>query len=85
MPESARTRYFVACPKGLEYLLAQEAAALGAGGVRESTAGVWAEGDDALGYRLCLWSRLASRVLRPVAEVPAGDTDELYDGVARID
>lgn len=78
-------RWFVSCPKGLEYLLVDEARALGAESAREGLAGVRVEADEAFGYRACLHSRLASRVLMPLAEFDAGDADALYEGVRTID
>ena len=60
--------FFASCPKGLEYLLVDELAALGASDVREALAGVHFRGGLDTAYRACLWSRLASRVLWPVSE-----------------
>ncbi len=78
-------RYFAACPKGLEYLLVDELKALGADGVREALAGVYFEGPIGIAYRACLWSRLASRVLLPIAEFACADEEALYSGVQAID
>src|SRR5258706_16415051 len=77
-------RYFAPCAKGLEYLLRDELLALGASEAKEALAGVHFGGDDSFGYRACLWSRLASRVLLPLAEFEAKDSDELYQGVQTI-
>lgn len=79
------TRWFAACPKGLEGLLAAELAALGATMTRETVAGVAFEGPADLGYRACLWSRLASRVLLPLAEFAVDGPEALYRGVRAID
>lgn len=79
------TAYFATCPKGLEYLLRDELAALGADEVHEARAGVHFQGDLETAYRACLWSRLASRVLQPLAEFDARDDDALYAGVQTID
>ncbi|HET9484359.1 MAG TPA: bifunctional 23S rRNA (guanine(2069)-N(7))-methyltransferase RlmK/23S rRNA (guanine(2445)-N(2))-methyltransferase RlmL, partial [Xanthomonadales bacterium] len=79
------TRYFAPCPKGLEYLLVDELRALGASEAREALAGVYFEGDPTFGYRACLWSRLASRVLLPLAEFEAETADALASGVGAID
>jgi 23S rRNA (guanine2445-N2)-methyltransferase / 23S rRNA (guanine2069-N7)-methyltransferase len=79
------TRWFAACPKGLEYLLVDELKALGASEAREQLAGVRFEGDAAFGYRACLWSRLASRVLMPLAEFECPDADALYAGALAVD
>ncbi len=77
--------YFATCAKGLEYLLVDELKAIGATQAREALAGVHFQGDAELGLRACLWSRLASRILLPVAEFPAADANELYEGVAAVD
>lgn len=79
------TRWFAACPKGLEYLLVDELKALGAAEAREQLAGVRFEGDATLGYRACLWSRLASRILLPVAEFECADAAQLYAGAMGVD
>ncbi|MBO9662524.1 bifunctional 23S rRNA (guanine(2069)-N(7))-methyltransferase RlmK/23S rRNA (guanine(2445)-N(2))-methyltransferase RlmL [Dokdonella sp.] len=78
-------KLFATCPKGLEYLLRDELRALGADDAREALAGVHFGGSLALAYRACLWSRLASRVLLPLAEFDAVDADALYAGVQGID
>ncbi len=77
--------YFASCPKGLEYLLRDELAALGAGEVREALAGVHFSGTLETAYRACLWSRLASRILLPLAEFDAADDEALYRGVQAVD
>ncbi|WP_049623534.1 bifunctional 23S rRNA (guanine(2069)-N(7))-methyltransferase RlmK/23S rRNA (guanine(2445)-N(2))-methyltransferase RlmL [Frateuria defendens] len=77
--------FFASCPKGLEYLLKDELIALGAADVREALAGVHFAGTLETAYRACLWSRLASRVLLPLAEFDAADESALYAGVQAID
>jgi 23S rRNA (guanine2445-N2)-methyltransferase / 23S rRNA (guanine2069-N7)-methyltransferase len=84
-PSVAQHRYFATCPKGLEYLLVDELKAIGADDVHEALAGVYFAGPMAIGYRACLWSRLASRILLPIAEFAAADDAALYDGVQTID
>ena len=37
------------------------------------------------GYRACLGSRIAMRILRPLAEFPATKGEDLYDGVGTVD
>lgn len=76
--------FFITCPKGIEGLLLDELRGLGADAARETVAGVYAEGDLELGYRICLWSRLANRVLLILERFPASDAQGLYDGVARV-
>jgi 23S rRNA (guanine2445-N2)-methyltransferase / 23S rRNA (guanine2069-N7)-methyltransferase len=77
--------FFATCPKGLEYLLRDELTALGAADVREALAGVHFSGILETAYRACLWSRLASRILLPLAEFDAASDDALYAGVQSID
>ena len=77
--------FFVTCPKGVEYLLADELRTFGMEPVRNAPAGVWAEGPLESGYRACLWSRLANRVILHIDEVSATSGDELYDGVVHLD
>lgn len=77
--------FFATCPKGLEYLLRDELAALGASDAREALAGVHFAGDLAVAYRALLWSRLASRILMPIAQFDAPDGEALYEGVAAVD
>lgn len=85
MNEGAADQWFAACPRGLENLLAAELESLGAERTRETVAGVYFHGPNAMGYRACLWSRLANRILRPVATVDAGDADQLYQQLKTID
>jgi 23S rRNA (guanine2445-N2)-methyltransferase / 23S rRNA (guanine2069-N7)-methyltransferase len=79
------SHYFATCPKGLEYLLRDELIAIGASDVREALAGAHFSGTLETAYRACLWSRLASRILLPLAEFDAADDDALYRGVQEID
>lgn len=78
-------KFFATCPKGLEYLLRDELRALGAEDVREALAGVHFGGTLETAYRACLWSRLASRVLMPLAEFDAPDAEALHAGVQALD
>ncbi len=56
----------------------EELTSLGASDVRETVAGVHFFGARAVGYRACLWSRLANRVLWPLGQVAADNADTLY-------
>lgn len=78
------SEWFAACPKGLEGLLASELQTLGAGGTRETVAGVYFDGPIAVGYRACLWSRLANRILKPLATLEVADGDQLYQQLQTI-
>lgn len=65
-------------------MLAEELSALGAA-VRPVGSGVAFTGSLETAYRACLWSRTASRVLLPLARVPAGDTQALYEGARSVE
>ena len=77
-------KFFVSCAKGLEYLLADELQALGAARATATVAGVNAEGTLADAQRAVLWSRLASRVLWPLAAFDCPDEQALYAGAAAL-
>lgn len=76
--DSRVSRYFVSCPRGLEDLLLAELRSLEIvtrGGTR---GGVHFSGTLREAYRVCLWSRVASRVIAMLAEIPARDATELH-------
>jgi len=70
---------------GLEPLLAEELAALGAVEVQPRNRVVTCQGDLEVIYRANLWCRTAIRVLRKVGEFAAGDEKALYQGIHAID
>lgn len=78
-------RWAALCPKGIESLLADEIRDLGGEVERETHLGVLWQGNLATAYRVCLWSRLASRVLYPLAESDVDNVDQLYDTVRQVD
>jgi putative N6-adenine-specific DNA methylase len=71
--------------KGLEPLLAEELKSLGASSTDIVNRGVTFYGGRALMYRVNLASRLALRVLLPLMQFEASDTDTLYRRVKRYD
>ena len=77
-------QFFAAAPKNLEALLAEELRGLGIGSAVEGRGGASFRGDLAAAYRACLWSRIANRILLPLAQFPAPDAAALYDGIQRI-
>ncbi|WP_269791446.1 bifunctional 23S rRNA (guanine(2069)-N(7))-methyltransferase RlmK/23S rRNA (guanine(2445)-N(2))-methyltransferase RlmL [Stenotrophomonas sp. Iso1] len=77
-------KFFVSCAKGLEYLLADELLAMGLTKATATIAGVNAEGELRDAQRVVLWSRLASRVLWPLAEFECPDEGSLYQGVVAM-
>lgn len=82
MPESI---FFATAARGLEPLLVEELTFFGAEQVESTIGGVRFSGSLQVALRACLWSRLASRILAPVAEFPAESTDQLYAGVREVD
>ena len=77
--------FFATCPKGFERPLAGELASLGTTGVRALHGQVAFSGALADAYRVCLWSRIASRVVLVLSHGAAADADELYDAASSID
>jgi len=82
---SASHSYFAPAPRGFVGLLAAELRQLGVQDARERGAGVAFSGSLELGYRVCLWSRLTSRVLLEIAGGHADDPDTLYELTRRVD
>src|SRR5690606_19275549 len=76
---------FVSCPPGVADLTAAELRACGAERTRETRLGVHAQGPLELAYRVCLWSRTASRVLLSLGSFPAATQEQLYAGIQQID
>jgi 23S rRNA (guanine2445-N2)-methyltransferase / 23S rRNA (guanine2069-N7)-methyltransferase len=81
----ARHEYFAACPRHVPDLLAGELRALGLEVSREHAAGVSFAGGLREGYRACLESRTASRVLLALGSVPLESPDTLYAGVREFE
>lgn len=73
------------CPKGLESLLQIEMARLGATSTSENPGSVTFTGDMKMAYNACLWSRLANRILYPLATGDVADAEQLYDLANSID
>jgi len=82
---SQKLTLFATCPKGVEDLLAEECNQLHLTDVSTTHGGVFCHGDLEKAYRLCLWSRVASRVLLKLHEFPVSGHDDLYLGVQTID
>ncbi len=78
-------RFFATAAKGTEPLLRDELNELGLPRVRADRGGVHFGAEPRDAYRACLWSRIAQRVLEPLAEFPCPHEDALYDGVKAIE
>ncbi len=74
-------RLVVPCARGTEAFVAAELVALGVREITPGRAEVSGEGEYADALRVCLWSRVASRVLLPMVDVDAPDADALYAGL----
>ena len=72
--------FFAPCPRGLEKLLADELAALGAAEIHITDGGIAFSGDWPLCYRANLHSRLASRILWRLQEATSyRNEQDIYD------
>ena len=78
-------QFFASCPPAVADLTAAELRECGATNCREFKLGVQFEGTLETGYRACLWSRTASRILMPLTTFAAPTPQALYDGVKAID
>jgi 23S rRNA (guanine2445-N2)-methyltransferase / 23S rRNA (guanine2069-N7)-methyltransferase len=79
-----RLALFATTARGTEDLLAEELKELGARRIRQDRGGVrfMASLDEAL--MVCLWSRIAMRVLYPLGEFEARGAEGLYEAVASV-
>jgi len=84
-PRRPSPRFFATAAKGTEPLLRDELLELGLPRVRADRGGVHFGAESRDAYRACLWSRIAQRVLEPVAEFACPDEDALYAGVGSFD
>ena len=75
----------VTVPSGAAELAADELAASGAAGRRSLARRRRLRRVAEVAYRACLWSRVANRVLSPVAAFDAPTPDALYAGVREVD
>jgi 23S rRNA (guanine2445-N2)-methyltransferase / 23S rRNA (guanine2069-N7)-methyltransferase len=83
---SDNVRYWIAtAPVGAASVLAEELAQFGAGDIRERSHDVKFQGTLEVGYRACLWSRTATRVLLSLGSIDASSSKNVYDAVKRID
>ena len=77
-------KFFATAAKGMEPLLLEEIQALGAQDIQSSVGGVAFQGTLETAYKVCLLSRVASRVLMPISEFGAPTPEKLYGGVRQI-
>ncbi len=82
---SQTASYFATTAKGMELILADELEQIGGTQVKAAAGGVYFDGDMEMALRVCLWSRLANRVLLPLARYSAQTPEQLYAGALKID
>ncbi len=71
-------RFTATCGSGLEPLVAEEIASFGGDAITTLPGAVVWTGNLETGYRACLWSRFASRILLELVRFDAPDPDALY-------
>jgi 23S rRNA (guanine2445-N2)-methyltransferase / 23S rRNA (guanine2069-N7)-methyltransferase len=85
-PTSSKNHdFFAPVAQGLEDLLTAELQSLGLTDARRERGGCRFSAPLSGAYRACLWSRLAARVLLPLAEFDAADDVALYEGSQTVD
>jgi 23S rRNA (guanine2445-N2)-methyltransferase / 23S rRNA (guanine2069-N7)-methyltransferase len=83
---SGNVLYWIAtAPVGAASVLAEELREFGATDIRERSHDVKFQGTLEVGYRACLWSRAATRVLLSVGSIDASTSQSLFEAVKRID
>ncbi len=78
-------KFTVTAARGMLPLLAKELATMGIKQTKQEQGNIRFMGSLEDAYRICLWSRVAIRVLMPIAHMPASSTDELYEGIKDIE
>jgi 23S rRNA (guanine2445-N2)-methyltransferase / 23S rRNA (guanine2069-N7)-methyltransferase len=68
----------------MEQLLSDELLALGATEVKQTVAAVHFQGELKIAYKACLWSRIANRVLMPLASFRLDTVEDLYENAVEI-
>lgn len=77
-------KFFVTAPLGVERALADELVELGVGRVRAVVGGVELSGRWEDAFRVCIESRIALRVLYPLADAPCRGERDLYDAAREL-
>jgi len=81
---AAKHRFNLPAALGTEDVLVEELAELGIVARLAGRGSVTFHGTLEDGYRVCMWSRTATRVLLELARFPADSADELYKGTSSI-
>lgn len=84
MKQQPHDAYFATCPRGLEALLEEELAALGARDIRRVPGGVGYSADRATCYRSNLQSRFATRILKCLDQRPYRSEQDIYEAARAL-
>lgn len=74
-------KFTVTAARGMLPLLEKELAEIGIKQTKPEQGSIRFIGSLEDAYRVCLWSRLANKVLMPIAHFDASTTDALYEGI----
>ena len=75
---------FATTASGFEPQLSEELRHLGATGLRPGHAGVAFRGTSLVAMKVCLWSRVGSRLLWPIARMPATNLEQLHGALQAL-
>lgn len=78
-------KFTVTAARGMLPILQKELVEIGIKQSKTEQGNIRFTGTLEQAYRVCLWSRVAIRVLLPIAHIGAESTDELYEGIKAID
>jgi 23S rRNA (guanine2445-N2)-methyltransferase / 23S rRNA (guanine2069-N7)-methyltransferase len=84
-PASRQHQFLAPAPRGLVELLHAELLGLGITKTKQTPSGVRFTATLQQAYAVCVWSRLANRVLLCLGVIDADDEEQLYDGARSID
>ncbi|MFL6580533.1 MAG: class I SAM-dependent RNA methyltransferase [Burkholderiales bacterium] len=85
MTDPEMQNFFAPCPRGLETVLADELAELGAQEITNTDGGVGFSGSMTLAYATNLHSRIASRILWQIGSGPYHSEEDVYRGINVLD
>lgn len=77
-------KFTATAARGMLPLLARELKQMGITHTKAEAGSIRFTGSLSDAYRVCLWSRVAVRVLMPIAHFAAETPEQLYDGVRKI-
>lgn len=77
-------KFTVTAARGMLSLLADELKQLGITQLKQEQGNIRFTGGLEDAYKVCLWSRVAIRVLMPIATIKAENPEQLYEGVTAL-